>query len=170
MYLALLNGLNGATLRLGGFTTRWAAIAALGHGRTGPTTVMSEQTGPKKQLARRRRANAPGGRPHQHMVRVTVEEEARLRLLAEGQAVTIPRLLVEAALAGGGETPTQRREAMTELFRIRRQLAGLTTNVNQIARAVNTDGRMPVGSAAALARIEDVVEKIDAAIDGLAAR
>lgn len=103
------------------------------------------------------------------MVRVTAEEEAQLRLLADEQNVTIPRLLVEGALARGGETPTQRREALTELFAVRRQLAGLTTNVNQIAHAVNTDGRMPVGSAAALARIEDVVDKIDAAIEGIAA-
>jgi len=102
------------------------------------------------------------------MVRVTDMEEAQLRLRADAENVTIPRLLVERALADGGETPTARREALVELFRVRRQLAGLATNVNQIAHAVNTDGRMPVGSAAALARIEEVVEKIDAAIEDLA--
>lgn len=131
---------------------------------------MSEPTGPKKRLARRRRANAPGGRPHEHKVRVTAHEEAQLRLLADRHAVTVPRLLVEAALARGGETPSERREALVELFRVRRQLAGLATNVNQIAHRVNTDGRMPVGSADALARIEEVVEKIDDAIEGLATR
>ncbi len=131
---------------------------------------MSEPATPKKQLTRRRRANAPGGRPHQHMVRVSEAEETQLALLAGEQQVTIPRLLVESALAGAGETPSQRRLAMTELFRVRRQLAGVTTNVNQIARAVNTDGRLPVGSAAALARIEEVVAKIDATIEGLAGR
>ena len=131
---------------------------------------MSEPASPKKQLTRRRRANAPGGRQHQHMVRVTEAEETQLQQLAAEQEVTIPRLLVESALAGAGETPSQRRLAMTELFLVRRQLAGLTTNVNQIARAVNTDGRLPVGSAAALARIEEVVEKIDAAIEGLSSR
>ena len=131
---------------------------------------MSEPATPKKQLTRRRRANAPGGRPHQRMVRVTKAEETQLAQLAAEQEVTIPRLLIESALAGVGETPSQRRVAMTELFAIRRQLAGVTTNVNQIARAVNTDGRLPVGSAAALARIEEVVEKIDAAIEGLSSR
>lgn len=129
---------------------------------------MSEPKGPKKRLARRRRANAPGGRPHQHMVRVTDMEEAQLRLRADGENVTIPRLLIERALADGGETPSERREALVELFRVRRQLAGLATNVNQIAHAVNTDGRMPIGSAAELAQIEDVVGKIDAAIEALA--
>ena len=50
---------------------------------------------------------------------------------------------------------------------MRRQLAGLATNVNQIAHAVNTDGRLPVGTTAALARIQDVVAKVDAAIEAL---
>ena len=129
---------------------------------------MSDPKGPKKRLARRRRANAPGGRPYQHMVRVTDVEEAQLRLRADAENVTIPRLLIERALADGGETPSERRDALVELFRVRRQLAGLATNVNQIAHAVNTDGRMPIGSAATLGRIEDVVEKIDAAIEDLA--
>lgn len=127
---------------------------------------MSEPETPKKRLARRRRANAPGGRPHQHMVRVTVMEEGQLRLLADAQRVTIPRLLVEAALSRG-ETPSERRLALIELFRMRRELAGLATNVNQIAHAVNIDGRMPVGSAATLVQIEDLVAKVDAAIEAL---
>ena len=129
---------------------------------------MSETPGPKKRLARRRQANAPGGRPHQHEVHTTTAEEAQLRLRAEADRVTIPRLLIERALADGGETPSERRDALLELFRVRRQLAGLATNVNQIAHAVNTDGRLPIGSAATLAQIEGVVEKIDAAIEGLA--
>jgi len=129
---------------------------------------MSEPATPKKQLTRRRRANAPGGRRHQHMVRVSEAEETQLALLASKQEVTIPRLLVESALADVGETPSQRRLAMTELFCIRRQLAGVTTNVNQIARAVNTDGHTPVGTAAAIVEVRAVVEKIDAAIDELA--
>ena len=57
---------------------------------------------------------------------------------------------------------------MTELFAIRRELAGLTNNVNQLARLGNTDGRLPVGSAAALQDIRDVVEKIDSTITELA--
>jgi hypothetical protein len=102
------------------------------------------------------------------MVRVTDVEEAQLRLRADAENVTIPRLLIERALADGGETPSERRDALVELFRVRRQLAGVATNVNQIAHAVNTDGRMPVGSAATFARVEEVVEKIDAAIEALA--
>ena len=128
---------------------------------------MNEHTAPKTKLARRRRANVPGGRHHSHEVRVTPEEEAQLAQRAGAQRVSVPRLLIESALSDTGETPTQRRAAMTELFAIRRQLAGLTNNVNQLARLGNTDGRLPVGTAAALQEIRDVVDKIDPAITGL---
>lgn len=55
-------------------------------------------------LARRRRANVAGGRRHEHKVRVSAEEEARLVVLAEAQHVSVPRLLIE--------TVTDRRDAM----------------------------------------------------------
>lgn len=130
---------------------------------------MSEQTpANKQQVGRRRRANVAGGRHHSHEVKVSAEEEARLLALAYEQRVSVPRLLIESTLAGGvGETPTRRRAAMSELFGIRRDLAGVANNVNQIARAANTDGRMPVGTAAALENVRLVVDRIDTAIDGL---
>jgi len=128
---------------------------------------MNDHTAPTKKLTRRRRANVPGGRHHSHEVRVTPEEEAQLAQRAEAQRVSVPRLMIESALSDTGETPTQRREAMTELFAIRRHLAGLTNNVNQLARLANTDGRLPVGTAAALQDIRLVVDKIDATITEL---
>jgi len=128
---------------------------------------MSEHTAPKKKLARRRRANVPGGRHHSHVVRVTPEEEGQLVQRAEAQRVSVPRLMIESALSDMGETPTQRRAAMSELFAFRRQLTGLATNVNQLARAANTDGQTPVGTRAAIAEIRAVVEKLDAVIEEL---
>src|ERR1044072_3603496 len=143
------------------FPAQREEIAALGPPTAHDTTTATrDPTGPRKRLARRRRANAPGGRPHQHMVRVTDLEEAQLRLRADAENVTIPRLLIERALADGGEPPSERRDALVELFRVRRQLAGLATNVNQIAHAVNTDGRLPLGGAATVARMEDGLGKI----------
>ena len=128
---------------------------------------MSEPPSPKRQLQRKRRENVAGGRPRSHVVRVSAEEEARLLLMANGE-VTIPRLLVETTLAQGGETPTELRSALAELFRMRRQLTGMATNVNQIAHAVNIDGLLPVGSAATIRDIERVVNKIDEAIERVA--
>src|SRR3954449_6540352 len=104
---------------------------------------MSDNDAPKRRLARRRRANVVGGRRHSHRVLVTAEEEAQLVTLAERERVSVPRLLIEAALAGVGETPTQRRHAMSALFGLRRLLAGLAINVNQLAKQGNVSGQFP---------------------------
>jgi hypothetical protein len=118
---------------------------------------------------RRRRANVAGGRQHSHRVLVTPEEEARLVALAERQRVSVPRLLIEAALAGAGETPTQRRHAMVALFGLRRSLAGLATNVNQLAAHANATERFPREADDVLPDIRRVVDRIDQAIDELSA-
>lgn len=132
---------------------------------------MSDEQAPKKQLQRQRRANVPGGRERtgrSHRVYVSEDEAVRLAKRAAEQRVTVPRLLVESALSDV-ETPTERRAAIAELFALRRSLAGMANNVNQLARAANTNGRAPVGTGAALEGIVRAVERIDAAIDRVAA-
>lgn len=129
---------------------------------------MSEHASEARMFARRRRANVAGGRQHHHKVKVTPEEEAQLLLLAEAQRVTIPRLLVEAALASApGETTTERRDAITELFRLHRLLAAISNNVNQIARATNVTGDVHEELVATLRAARRTAERIDTAIDGL---
>jgi len=138
---------------------------------TDTATGMHDEQAPTRRLKRQRRANVAGGRERtgrSHRVYVSEEEEVRLAKLAAEQRVTVPRLLVESALSGV-ETSTQRRATIAELFALRRSLAGMANNVNQIARAANTDGRAPVGTAAALQSIVGAVEKIDATIDRVAA-
>ena len=63
----------------------------------------------------------------------------------------------------------QRREAMVELFAVRRQLAGVATNVNQMARRVNAGEGFGDDAAETLASVRVVTERIDRAIDGLGA-
>lgn len=92
---------------------------------------------PGKRASRRRR-RVEGGRKHRHDVKVTPEEEALLLQRAAAQHVSIPRLLVESALSGGAETSSERRNAIEELFKIERALAGVANNINQIARTANT--------------------------------
>src|SRR3954454_13479825 len=104
---------------------------------------MSDSDAPKRRLARRRRANVAGGRRHSHRVLVTPEEEAQLVQRAERERVSGPRLLIEAALAGAGETPTQRRQARSALFGMRRSLAGMVINVNQLPKQGNVTGEFP---------------------------
>ena len=92
------------------------------------TTAVAGQTSrPRaRALTRRRRENAPGGRRHRHSVLVTPEEEGLLVRLAAEQGVTVPRLLVEAATAErAGETATDRRELLTELFGVHRALGAV---------------------------------------------
>ena len=89
--------------------------------------------------------------------------------LAEAQHVTVPRLLVESALAAASsETPAQRREAIAELFRLHRLLAAISNNVNQMAKATNATGQAPAELEATLRAVRRTAERIDDAIDGLA--
>ena len=124
---------------------------------------------------RRRRANVAGGRLYKHEVKVSPEEEAGLLLRANAQGVTIPRLLVESALAErAGETATERREQLAELFRLHRMLAALGNNLNQIARAANADGTVPNELRTELAHTMTAVrasaERVDGFIDAASER
>ncbi|MGI8418790.1 MAG: plasmid mobilization relaxosome protein MobC [Nakamurella sp.] len=116
-----------------------------------------------KTLARRRRANAPGGRAAAHKVKVTAEEEAALLRLANAARITVPRLLVESALRGGA-VATEQRDALVELFAIRRLLAGVATNMNQIARRVNAGVQVGGELSGIMDAIRRVVTRIDGAI------
>ena len=123
---------------------------------------------PNRPLGRRRRANVTGGRHVRVKAEVTPEEQLKLRELAAAQEVTVPRLWVESALASVGETPARRRQAMVELFAIRRVLATNANNLNQLARISNISGEVPVGLGGALVELRRLAGRIDAALDGLA--
>lgn len=130
---------------------------------------MSEETPRARAFLRRRRSNVAGGRQHFHKVKVTPEEEAVLLRLSKAQHVTIPRLLVESALAvETSETPTERRNAMAELYTLHRLLAAISNNVNQMAKATNATGTVPPELVETLRAVRRTAEKIDDAIDGLA--
>lgn len=146
------------------------------EGASNTTPMEREAPRPDRLLTRRRRANAAGGRKTSHRVKVTPEEEGVLLRLALAQGVTIPRLLVETTLAAGTvgatagavETPTDRRNAMAELFALHRLLASISNNVNQMARATNATGEVAAEMTAALRAARRTAERIDTAIDDLA--
>lgn len=106
-------------------------------------------------------------------MRLLEEEHRALALLAADQGVSIPRLLVEAARSTDREQSiTQRRAAMMEMVAVRRLLAGVANNVNQIAKAANTGQLDEVqercaGEFAALRALSD---KIAATVDEMAKR
>ena len=74
-------------------------------------------------------------------VRLSEAEHRELRQLAATLGVSVPRLMVEAAL-DGRQTPTERRNEIAALFEIRRLLATVANNVNQLARSANIAGQV----------------------------
>lgn len=129
---------------------------------------MSDESARGGLFGRRRRANVEGGRQHRHEVKVTPEEEGVLLRLAGEQRVTIPRLLVESALAAdAGETATERRNTIVRLFELHRLLAAVSNNVNQIAKATNATGELQAETVETLRAVRRTAERIDAAVDEL---
>lgn len=110
---------------------------------------MSELERERRVWSRRRRENVPGGRRHQHKVLVTPEEEAALLLRADKLGVTVARLLVESALAGGAEAVAAERAEMedrralwAELNRLQRAVGAIGVNINQLAKVSNATGEL----------------------------
>ena len=108
-----------------------------------------------------------GGRPYRHEVKVSPEEEGVLLRLAGEQGVTVARLLVESALTAGSETPSERRNAIAELFALHRLLASISNNVNQMAKATNATGEIQAELSATLGAVRRTAMRIDDAIDGM---
>ncbi|MGH3607336.1 MAG: plasmid mobilization protein, partial [Pseudonocardiaceae bacterium] len=88
-------------------------------------------------------------------ITLTEHERDQLRARAGELEVSVPRLLVESALEGR-ETPTERRQQVAELFEVRRLLATVANNVNQLARMANISGEVRVGP-----RLERTLIEVD---------
>lgn len=128
------------------------------------------QPSKKRRLGRKRRENVEGGRRHSHRVKVSPEEEAELVRRAALERVSVPRLMVESALADNqGETSTQRRNAIVNLFRLRRDVVGIATNVNQLAAHANATDEFPMQAYDLMPQLRATCERIDDAIDQLSA-
>lgn len=123
----------------------------------------------KRALRRRRRENVSGGRLLTHRVLASEAEEARLIVLAVQHNVTIPRLLIESALAGSSDLWAGRQELIGELFGAVRLLGSVSNNVNQIARAANAGGALGADLHATLKAVQGAASRITEAIDQLGA-
>jgi hypothetical protein len=113
-------------------------------------------------VGRRRRARESEPRRVQIQVKATEAERDQLRARAAELGVSVPRLLVESALAHGTVTGTERRAEMVELFEVRRLLATVANNVNQLARMANISGEVTVGKRLdqALGDVEGLVDRL----------
>ena len=130
---------------------------------------MSDETG--RDAERRRRTRRVGMvRSKRYSVYVSPDEATRLEARAILAGVTVPRLLAESALAGQSETPTDRKDAIVELYRLRRDIAGIATNMNQIARFANTEKTFPAEAMRAVAEYRELVPRIQSIVDRMAGR
>jgi hypothetical protein len=140
---------------LGG-SLRWLfgpwARESRARGHRGGAVSAEPATGPKGRV---RRAREPVAREVIQKVKLTGQERDQLRARAAELGVSVPRLLVESALSGV-ETPSERRLRLVELFEIRRLLATVANNVNQLARAANISGQV-----AARRRLEETLGEVD---------
>ncbi|WIB72598.1 MobC family plasmid mobilization relaxosome protein [Curtobacterium sp. MCBD17_026] len=129
----------------------------------------AEDAGAKVQ----RRRRVQGGRPHRHIVRATDEEEARLLALAAPRKISVAKLLVESALSGGADaaasSAAMREDLLPALFHARRLLAGIATNVNQMAKVANATGSVPSETDATLVAVQRTADRLDELVADLAA-
>ena len=121
----------------------------------------------RRVLGRLRRENAPGGRKKSYQVYVTDAEEAELTRLAESAGMTVPRLLFESALRSDVTTSTRRAEAIAEIFAVRRLMANVANNVNQVARFANSDSVFPAEAEALVAEYRELVPRMSSALEQL---
>lgn len=123
-----------------------------------------------RRQARRRRVD--GGRRHRHVVRVNPEEEGQLLALALQYHVSVPKLLVDSALAGGNASAATnasvRHELLRELFGVQRALGAVGNNLNQLTRAANATGELGVQLEHTLAAVRRQLARLDDTLDGLA--
>lgn len=100
-----------------------------------------------------------------HVVKVHPDTEERLLLRAAPRGITVSRLLVESALAGGADAADRKAELAGELFRLSRLVGKIGVNVNQIARATNATLEEQPETFAAMAATTAVCERIAALLD-----
>jgi hypothetical protein len=129
--------------------------------------MSDEEVTRRSNLSRRRRENTPAGTKKRRDLWVTVEEEAALVARAEREKVTVPNLLISAALSERSESPTERRAIAAELMSLHNLLARSSNNINQLARQANATSEFPAEAREALKHIRTVAMRIDDAIDGL---
>jgi Bacterial mobilisation protein (MobC) len=133
-----MSRLGGPPERLNGWSRR-GRVAALGTA-AGPVNGGAGS----RPLGRTRRQRQAQPRSAEQKVMLSIEEQRRLRVRASELRVSVPRLMVEAALSDV-ETPADRRAWIAELFELRRLLATVANNVNQLTKAANISGDLPAG-------------------------
>lgn len=110
---------------------------------------------------RRRQLKRAGSvRGVRHVVKVDADQEQRLQARAGEREITVARLLVESALAGGADAAAVKAATMADLFMVVRLLGQVSNNVNQLARVANGTGAVPVAAEHALDALTRTLERL----------
>ncbi|MFS3130651.1 MobC family plasmid mobilization relaxosome protein [Nocardioides sp. Bht2] len=107
------------------------------------------------------------GRPREirHVVKVHPETERRLVLKATERGITVARLLVESALAGGAEAAKSKAELAGELYRVTRAVGKIGVNVNQIAHATNATLATQPETVEAMRQVQELCDRLQRLLD-----
>jgi hypothetical protein len=104
-----------------------------------------------------RMKRSPGGRSHVLYVRVTQEEDRRIRDLAAQEGLSAQRFLIETALSGSTQGAAFRRHAAVEMRAARAILRGVANNLNQLTTWANANHALPTS-------LDRVVEDLGRAV------
>lgn len=125
---------------------------------------MTEHTTTDKPLRRQIR-RAGSRREVTHKVKVSATQEARLVERANARGITVSRLLVESALAGGADAAAARAHLAGEMFRLSRLLGRVGLNINQLAKVANATGSVPPEARHALDAMARATDRLTELLD-----
>jgi len=146
-------------------------VVPVQDGGTAPEPELGEgSVGAARRVlgGRRRRNAADGPRPNQVNVRLTDEEFAAVAARAAAARVGVAHYVALRALdaptrggAGGGVMDLATMQAWAvQMTNLRRELARVGTNLNQIARLLNGTGEVARGAERALAATEEALGRV----------
>jgi hypothetical protein len=124
---------------------------------------------PVRRLRQTRRQRKVGGRPHQYLVRLSDEEKVQVEARAISLGVKVQTLFVESVLHGGVATVSERHQLYRELTAVRRLVAALGNNVNQLARIANSTGYLEPETGAAMEATRRAVTRLDGLLAAMSA-
>lgn len=117
------------------------------------------------RLDRRRSARTQGVRRQRLTVYLTEKERSLLEARSEVSGESMAKILVDCALhpvsAGDGVDAGDAHELVAQLRDYRRQLVGVTTNLNQIAHHANTTSEIPSSFNAVVRQIQQLHDDIN---------